>query len=253
VTRDLLAGWRVAQLAEIAWVDPDGSPHVRVVVPLLEDGAPTLALPYAELHAARSLAATDRATFCLAVPGVTGGSAPVAAAARIEVVEDPRGERFVASALLDQVVAKHPPARRRLDSILLRREHGWYVPRVLVRTLELGPSFDIGTGEALGVAATGDGGPWVAMARDASLSDGTARLEAPDGPAVLLQHGADVPALETPWHRRWQGTVWDGRFSAEDRDEVAPARRRPTLRERIRAERDLERACKDGLREAGHR
>lgn len=253
MTADLPVAWRAAQLGEVAWVAPDGTPHAAVVVPLLLDAAPALALPYAELDLARALAAADRVTFCLAVPALSGGTPPLAAAARIEVTEDPRGERFVGSPLLEQVLAKHPPSRRRLDSPLLRREHGWYVPRIVVRTVQLGPSFALGVGEALGVAVADDGGPWVALARDVSLGEGTARLDVDDGRATVLAHGADVPALEQPWHRRWSGVVRAGRFTADERDEVAPARRRPGLRERVRVERELERACRAGLREAGHR
>lgn len=253
MTDELVSAWRTAQLGEVAWVDADGTPRAAVVVPLLDAAAPALALPYAEHDLARSLAATDRVTFCLAVPALSGGAPPVAAAARVEVEEDPTGETFVTSPLLDQVLAKHPPSRRRLDSILLRREHAWYLPRLLVRTTELGPSFPLGAGEALGVTVSPDGGPWVAQARDVALADGTARLPVDDGPATLLAHGADVPDLEQPWHRLWRGTVVGGRFTADERDEVAPARRRPGLRDRIRDERALERACKRALRDAGHR
>jgi hypothetical protein len=253
VTADLTAAWRGAPLGEVAWVDEAGAPRAAVVVPLLEGGAPALALSYAELEVGRSLAAADRVTFCLAVPAVSGGTPPVAAASRIEVTEDPTGEAFVASPLLEQILAKHPPARRRLDSPLLRREHGWYLPRLLVRTVELGPSFELGAGEALGVGVSSDGGPWVALAHDVAVRAGTAALDVSDGPAVLLAHGADVPALEVPWHRRWIGTVRGGRFTAAEREEVAPEGRRPGLRERLRRERALERACRDGLRTAGHR
>lgn len=253
MTAELTAAWRAAPLGEVAWVDAAGVPRAAVVVPLLSDGAPALALPYADLEVGRSLATAHRVTFCLAVPAVSGGTPPLAAAARVEVSEDPTGAAFTDSPLLEQVLAKHPPARRRLDSPLLRREHAWYLPRLLVRTVELGPSFPLGAGEALGVGVSADGGPWVAMAHDVALREGTAALEVSDGPAVLLAHGADVPALEQPWHRRWTGTVRGGRFTAAERDEVAPEGRRLKLRERLRRERALERACRDGLRAAGHR
>jgi hypothetical protein len=249
---DLTDAWRRAQLAEVAWVDDRGDPRVDVVVPLLRDGVPALALGYDQLDLARGLAAAEQVTWAVTVPAVAAGAAPIAAAAHVEVAEDPRGEDFAATSLLDQLLAKHPPARRRLDSPLLRREHGWYLPRLLVRTIELGPSFALAPAEALAVAATG-GAPWLGAARDLSLGEGTARVDLPDGSGVLLQHGADVPELETPWHRRWRGTVGAGVLRADERDEVAPARRRPNLRERIRAERRLELACRAGLREAGVR
>ncbi|MEX1164685.1 MAG: hypothetical protein WEB03_14025 [Nitriliruptor sp.] len=250
---ELTTAWRTAQLGEVAWVDATGAPQAEVVVPLLDDRLPALALPYARLATARSIAAAGRVTWTLAVPAVAGGAVPVAAAAHVEVIEDPAGERFIATSLLDQVLAKHPPARRRLDSVLLRREHGWYVPRLIIRTTELGPSFELGVGEALGVSTAADGGPWVAAAHQVSVADGTARLPIDDGPAFVLQHGADIPDLETPWHRRWRGTVEAGRFRAIERDEVPLARRPPGLRDRLRTERTLHRACRDGLREAGHR
>jgi hypothetical protein len=253
VTARFLETWRAAQLAEVAWVHPVDGPDAAVVVPLLLDDRPALALPYAQLALARQLADVEVVTWSVSAPALSGGARPVAAAATIEVEEDPAGERFTSSALLDQVLAKHPPDRARLDSPLLRREHGWYLPRLLVRTVDLGPGFELGFLEALGVTATDDGAPWLAPASELSLADGTARLQVPDGPAVVLQHGADVPDLDTPWHRRWRGTVRSGRFTADDRDEVAPARRRPTLRDRVRSHRELHRACLAGPREAGHR
>jgi hypothetical protein len=252
MTTSLADTWRRAQLAEVSWVHPVDGPGAAPVVPLLEDGLPTLALPYADLHLARQLADAEVVTWSAAVPSGTGGAEPVAAAAHIEVVEDPDGVTFAASPLLDQVLAKHPPSRARLDSILLRREHAWYVPRLLVRTVELGPSFELGYLEALGVTAS-DGAPWLVPAASLSLADGTALLDVPDGPAAVLQHGADVPDLETPWHHRWRGTVRAGRFTAEERDDEPMARRRPTLRDRMRAVRDLRRACEAGLRDAGQR
>jgi hypothetical protein len=245
--------WRRAQLAEVAWVHPVDGPDAAVVVPLVEGDRPVLALPYADLALARQLADAEVVLFTAAVPAVTGHAEPVAAAASVEVVADPEGTAFTGSSLLDQVLAKHPPSRAQLDSPLLRREHAWYVPRLLVHTVELGPSFPLGYLEALGVVATDGGDPWVVPASQLSLADGTARLDAPDGPAAVLQHGADVPDLETPWHRRWRGTVRSGRFTAEERDEVPMSRRRPTLRDRMRSVRDLRRACEAGLREAGHR
>jgi hypothetical protein len=253
VSGHLVEAWRRAQLAEVSWVHPVDGPDAAVVVPLLEDGRPVLALPYAELDLARRLADAEVATWSVAVPALSGGAEPVAAAARVEVEEDPDGARFTASPLLDQVLAKHPPSRGRLDSPLLRREHGWYLPRLVVRTVELGPTFELGFLEALGVSATTDGLPWLAGATQVAATEGTARFDVPDGPAALLQHGADVPDLETPWHRRWRGTVRDGRFTAAERDELPMARRRPTLRDRVRAHRQLHRACLAGLREAGHR
>jgi hypothetical protein len=252
MTAPLADTWRRAQLAEVSWVHPVDGPGAAPVLPLLEDGLPALALPYADLRLARQLADAEVVMWSAAVPTGTGGAAPVAAAARIEVAEDPDGATFASSPLLEQVLAKHPPSRARLDSILLRREHAWYVPRLLIRTVELGPSFELGYLEALGVSSS-DGAPWLVPAAGLSLAEGTAHLEVPDGPAAVLQHGADVPDLETPWHHRWTGEVRAGRFTAAERDDVPMARRRPTLRDRMRAVRDLRRACEAGLRVAGHR
>jgi hypothetical protein len=251
VTASLADTWRRAQLAEVSWVHPVDGPGAAPVVPLHDDGLPTLALPYADLALARQLADAEVVMWSAAVPAGTGGAAPVAAAARVEVVEDPDGAAFASSVLLEQELAEHPPSRARLGSVLLRREHAWYVPRLLVRTVELGPSFELGYLEAIGVTAS-DGAPWLVPAAGLSLADGTAHLAAPDGPAAVLQHGADVPDLETPWHHRWRGEVRAGRFTATERDDVPMARRRPTRRDRARADQDLRLACEAGLREAGH-
>lgn len=249
----LVDAWRGAQLAEVAWVHPVLGPDAAVVEPLVLNGRPTLALPYSQLDLARHLADAEVVLWLVAVPGLARDVRPVAAAARVEVEEDPDGERFTTSPLLEQLVSKHPVARGRLDSPLLRREHAWYVPRLLVRTVELGPSFELGYLEAIGVSATDAGDPWVAPASRLTLAAGTCLLDVPDGSAAVLQHGADVPELVTPWHHRWRGEVHDGRFVASERDDVPMARRMPTIRERLRAERALRRACEHGLREAGHR
>jgi hypothetical protein len=255
VTADeVTATWRSAQLGEVSWVAPDGAPACAVVVPLLDQDRPALALPYARLDLARSLAAAGRVRWSVVVPALAGGGTPVHVAADVTVAEDPRGERFVASKLLDQVLAKHPPDRRRLDSPLLRREHAWYLPRLLVTTSRLGTPAHVPRGDAIAVVSGGAyHAPDLAPAGNLDVAAGTATVGAPDGPAVVLQHGADVPDLEQPWHRRWRGAVVDGRFSADQRDEVAPRGRRLSLRARIRAERVLERACRNGLRADGLR
>ena len=250
------AGWARAQLAEVAWARPDGTVDAAVVVPLVIDGAPGLALPFSRAGLAADLADATAVRWCLATPEVTGGAPTTSLPATVAVAEDLDGTAMD-SPLLTQLIAKHPPDRRRLDSILLRREHAWYVPRLVVTTVAAGASEPFPVGEALVVRAgpSARGGPTleVGAARHVDLEAGTATVDGVDGPAVLLRHGADVPDLERPWHHHWVGHVAGGRFTAEVRDDDPPRTAPPSLLRRMRTERQLERACRAGLRAAGHR
>lgn len=245
--------WRRAQLAAIAWRAPDGTPDAASVIPLAHGARPCLALTYAELGLARALEASTELILAVLVPSPAGDDPPVRVRGRAEVMDDPEGTAFHDRGLLDMELAKHPPSRRRLDSLLVRREHWWFVPRLLVDIGGLGDARTVPPADALLVT----GGPDL-DAGPCHLEQRTPLVLRADGresgrrPAVILEHGADLPDMERPWERRWRGTLDGDRFET---DTLTGERPRPdplTLRERIRAERQLERACRAGLREAGH-
>jgi hypothetical protein len=250
VTADLRASWRTGLLAELAWLGPDGAPQLSVVVPLVDAGQPAVALTYDRLAEAESIAAARQVVLAVATPPLARGAAPVAATAKVALTPDARGAAFE-DRLLTQELAKHPPSRQRADSRLLRREHWWYLPRLLLRATTVGPTRQLAPGDAL-VAVVTDGELTVAtVALDDPSSERpkpTSRL--PDGPAVLLHHGAEVPDLDRRWERRWRGRVVGGELVVADA-EGHPGRRPSGVWRRWREEAAFERACRAGLRAAG--
>jgi hypothetical protein len=250
--------WRRAPLAAITWSTPEGVPDAASVFPLSENGVPFLALSYARLELARALEASAQVVLAVPASAADADAPPIVVRGHAEVIDDPKGDRFHDSGMIEMELAKYPASRRRLDSLLLRREHWWFLPRLLVRIGGLTDARTLPPGDALLVT----GG--------ASLEVRSCRLEQRDPlvlradphpadprpagprPAVVLEHGGDLPALERPWERRWRGTLVEERFETDTVTGDVPQDRPLTLRQRMRAEKQLERACKAGLRSAGH-
>ncbi|WP_239675271.1 pyridoxamine 5'-phosphate oxidase family protein [Natronosporangium hydrolyticum] len=251
-----------AAVAELVWLGAPGeAPPAIPVTPLLFKGEPAVAFPYADLARARRVAGAAQAALVLSDDRMTGsGWWPLTVCGRPRLVEDPAGEVF-ADELLDQELRKYPPARVLIDSPLLRREHWWYMPRLIVVLGEpVVRSVGVragGAGEVFAVA--GPGGLRVDTVR--RLTDEAGELDllslagtgvpggrgAGAGPAVLLGHDFSVPDLErwTPWLTSgW----WSGELMRVERRpeqvELAPA---PGIWARWRRQRRLERACRASL------
>ncbi len=128
---DVLGAVAAATVAEVAWRGADG-PVATGVLPLVDGERVVLALPYADAAAARSLGTADEVLLALTEPrGTSPGWTPLALRCRPRLVEDPEGDRFAAT-LLAQELLRWPPSRLLADSVLLRREHWWWLPRLLV-------------------------------------------------------------------------------------------------------------------------
>lgn len=256
VDRDMHLAIRAAAIGELAWLDPTGRPDAHPVTPLLLGDEPAVAYPYADLELARRVAAAPAVTLVLSDDRMTGrGWRPAAVTGRPRLVEDRDGAIFT-DQLLDQELRKYPPARTLIDSVLLRREHWWYVPRLIV-ALEVTAVAPVGTrrdgtGELLSVADQGrlyvdtvsrhDDGP-----RHLRLASLAGRSLA-TGPAVLLGHDFAVPDLErwTPWTTRgWSAA--DGLFTVEERPDRTTLGPPLGLRHRLRRHRELSRACRRAL------
>jgi hypothetical protein len=253
--------WRRAPLAAIAWLAPDGTPDVASVFPLTDGDRPLLALPYARLALARALDASTEVVLAVTSSPEGVDDPPVTVRGRAEVIEDPNGDRFHDSGLIEMELAKYPASRRRLDSLLLRREHWWFLPRLLVTIGGLGGAHTISEDEAflVGGGTSLDVGPCHLVSRDPlalrigdDVVGSLGRDRAGPRPAVVLEHGGDLPELERSWERRWTGTLVGSRFETDSVSGDGPQERTLTLRQRMRAEKQLERACKAGLRAAGH-
>lgn len=253
-TRDQLDGsWRAAQLAEVAWRARSGVPDATAVVPLLDDGVPCLALPYAQLELARALEQAPEIVIGVTNRSVGRDAEPMLAHVNAEVIADPDGLALEQRGLLPQLIAKHPPDRRRLDSLLQRREHWWYVPRLLVRFTDAHAIRSVDARDGLLVV----GGERLQVSPCAITSSEPLVL-GPDArhdterPALVLRHGADVPELEQPWQQRWRGVIAPHGFELDSAHGHGPPDRPLTLRQRVTAAWRLERACRRGLKAAGH-
>ena len=256
---DLPGAIRAAGLAELVWSTAAGrAPGVLGVVPLLIGQTPAVALPWAYEEQARAVAASAAAAVVLSEPRLAGPSwQPVAAVGRPRLVEDGDGTLFVEQ-LLDQELRKHPPARALAGSPILRREHWWYLPR-LVLMIESAQAVPVGRrgGPLDAVLAVEDEGLHLSTVQVAAWEDDPIELRGsgPDasGPAALVGQEVSVPDAE-----RWTVHVTHGHYADRRFSGVQPPHTRelepvPGLRARVRRQRELERACVRALRAAGHR
>lgn len=246
---------RAATIAELAWVCVDGYPDALPVVPLWLDSEPAVAYPYAYAQLARQIAAAPTVALTLSDPRMTGtGWRPLAAVGRARLIEDVEGQLFK-SELLKQELRKFPPSRALADSLLLQREHWWYVPRLIVVfdlsvPTEVEPRTDASSqvlsawdGERLHVdtVRVADAGP------DRLDLTSLAGRSVPDGRAAVIGHDFSLPDLEqwTPWVTR--GDVAGGVLSVTEWPERTALEPVPKLRQRFRRQRELERACRAAL------
>lgn len=253
-----------ASIGELAWVDADGCPHVEGAIPMLLDGAPAIAFTYAEHDLAVDVAAADRLVVAVTEPRSTGSTfRPLVCAGRPRLVPDPTGDLFVDD-LLTQELRRYPPSRLLVDSPMLRREHWWYLPRMIV-VIEVddvrdiparGPLDDDGTGDHV-LAVANPGGVEVGVVAVGGLSPASDRLDValvddripPSGPAALFAQDASFPDLER-WSEWTIPGAWDAdgaRFTAAAIPSSTGLEPVPSLLRRWRRQRDLERRCRKGL------
>jgi hypothetical protein len=246
---------RVASVAELSWVARTGRPDALPVTPLLLGEQPALAYPYAYAGLAREIAAAPAIALTLSDPRMTGaGWRAMTATGHASLVEDPDGEIF-RTRLLREELRKHPPSRTLADSLMLQREHWWFLPRLII-VMDLGPAMPVeprvnGESQVLSVwdgdllhvdtVRTSDSG--ADLLKLTSLS-GRPPL---DGPAALLGHDFSVPDLErwTPWLTR--GTVAGDVLSVTEWPERTTLEPSLSLRQRYRRHRDLEKACRANI------
>lgn len=246
-----------AGLAELIWQSPSGPPRAVGVVPLVLDGRPAVALPWAFADDARSAAGSAAAALVLSDPRLSASAwRPTVLRGRLRLVEDPTGSLF-ADELLAQEIRKHPPSRALVDSPLLRRENWWYLPRlVLVLDVHSAEPGGARNGPDEAVLAVDDVdllvrtvhvGDWDADPLPVAGGPVTA-----EGHAVLVGQEVSVPDAE-----RWTVHTTTGRYADGRLTEVLPAATRqlepvPGLLTRVRRQRRLEKACIAALRADGH-
>jgi len=184
------------------------------------------------------------------------GWEPLVARGRLTTVEDGDGSPY-ANQLLDQELRKHPPARALLGSPLLRREHWWGLPRLvlLLDPVSVAPVAPR-TGPLDAVLAVDDGGLHVATVPVATWDADAVVLDSSPtdagGPAALVGQEVSVPDAE-----RWTVHVTTGRYDGGRLHQATTAASRPLepvpgLLGRVRQQHALERACVRALRRDGH-
>lgn len=255
---DLATSLRAAGLAELVWLAADEPPQAIGAVPLLLGDTPAVALPWAYEEQARAAAAGSSVALVLSEPRLAGPSwQPVAAVGRPRLVEDIDGALFAAQ-LLDQELRKHPRSRALVGSPILRREHWWYLPRLIL--LVESPQV-VGVGRRDGpleaVLAVQDGGLRVSTVRVRAWDDDPLSLSGSaagvSGPAALVGQEVSVPDAERWTVHVTRGWCSDGRFTVTEPRQNRELEPVPGLRARVRRQRELERACVKALRTAGQR
>ncbi|GIJ80033.1 hypothetical protein SAMN05443287_11719 [Micromonospora phaseoli] len=255
VDADTRRAIQAATVGELAWIDPAGRPHARPVTPLLLTDKPAVAFPYAQASLARRVAAAPVAALVVSDDRLTGRSwHPAVLAGPPRLIEDRDGAEF-SERLLTQELRKYPPARALIDSPLLRREHWWYLPRLIV-VLDVVSATSVGaraggSGEVLAVA--GDHGLHVDTVNRDGDGNGTIRLTSladhppATGPAVLLGHDFSAPDLERWTHWITRGRLTEGQLSVEQapaRTALAPPL---SLWQRLTRQRRLARQCRQAI------
>lgn len=253
---------RASSVAELFWSDPDGAPDGRGVIALSWGGTPAVAFTYALEPQARAVASAPQVVLTLTETRSTGSTfAPVALTGRPRLAEDLAGSVF-AEELLDEELRRYPPARKFADSALLRREHWWYLPRLIVtvdvtsaRPVAPRASADdhvlcVATPEGLDVqvvrprARPGDD------PRTLVLSPSGDQSALPGGRAALVGQDASFPDLE-----RWASWCCRGTCDGTTMRLTQPPPPvglppTPSLWQRLREQRAFARACREGISRA---
>lgn len=252
---------RASSVAELFWTDPDGAPDGGGVVALTRQDAPVVAFTYAAEAEARAAAAAPLVALTVTEPRSTGTAfTPLAVTGRPRLVEDLDGQVFT-DELLEQELRCYPPARKFADSVMLRREHWWYLPRlILVVDVQHSHPLPARTGRSEHVLVVADGaGLEARVVEPAGLQDPADRslsVFAPDqqpvpsGPAALVGQDASFPDLEQ-WSSWCFRGVCDG-TGLRLTQPPPPAGLPPpaSLWQRWRGQRSFAGACRAGIRRA---
>lgn len=264
-----------SSLADVAWIDDDGGVQACGAVVLLWGETPAIAFSYAYADLARSIAAASQATFSFTETRSTSSTfAPGSITGRPSLVEDHDGGIFTEE-LLEQELRRHPPARVFADSVLLRREHWWYLPRLIV-TLDveafrpLPPRTNLDAPSSFApeylLALAVDGRLEAHLVRAAEgdscralLLEPVAGGTLPHGQAVLAGQDASFPDRQQWSTWQYRGFCTGSSPEAGAVLEVAEAPESiglepvPSVWQRMRRQQKFGKACRRGIAEAEHR
>lgn len=246
---------RTAATAELAYLDGEGRVRARPVTPLVLDGNPAFTLACSDAALAEELRRSPEACLVFSDSRLAlVGWKPLAARVRLEMTPDLEGELF-REELLTEELRKYPPDRKLLDSMMLRRENWWYMPRFIFRAAdEIGELHPVEkrTSPNHSVLAWGDG--------DGGVSADTVEVEDWEGEkistkslagrnlpasnnAALLRHDFTVPDMEQRTSFLAVGTMNNGRFSLGGSEGERELGSPPGLIRRWREFRNLRKRC----------
>lgn len=250
----------LAAVAAVAYIAPDGVPAVEPVTPLLFRGDPAFTLPYARSALVREISASSKIALVFSDSRLAYvGWNPLAVTGGAEVTADPEGELF-RDELLHQELRKFPPDRHLIGSMLLQRENWWYLPRFIVRLTgaeeprpvarRAGPDHGVLAYEAGGLltAETVRVEDWNADRIPVRPPAGQMSLPPEGAPAGLFLHDFAVPDMDPRTSFLARGRLENGRLLVSERRGSPVLGKRPGLLARWRAQKDLERRCKAGIK-----
>ncbi|WP_119069794.1 pyridoxamine 5'-phosphate oxidase family protein [Rubrobacter indicoceani] len=258
-SEDLLRSAETAAVAELAYRDRDGRISARPVTPVVLDGRPAFTLTYAEAELAEHLERNPEA--CLSFTDsrlARVGWRPLGVSGRLSVVPDIEGELFCEE-LIHQELVKFPPGRKLSNSLILRRENWWYVPRFILKLEAAGEAVplirrqpqrdhavlfwrEVGGVSCDVVAADYRGEPDFV-----SVSSLTGRVLPGSGEAVIYACDFSVPDLEHRVSFRASGRLRGGRLAVESREGERNLGNPPGILARWREFRSLEQRCRAGI------
>ncbi|CAN5744698.1 hypothetical protein BH23ACT11_BH23ACT11_30070 [soil metagenome] len=253
----------MAAVAELSYLDVEGAPRIVPLTPLLLDGELVFALSYARTDLAHRLEESPQVSITFSDSRLARvGWSPLAVEGTIEVVPDTEGDIFL-DELLCWELRKFWPSRQIIGSLVLRRDNWWYVPRLILRFTETETPRPIArrTDPDHGILAwiNDEGAVNSETVRVADweadspvISTLSQDLPVPGGvPAALLYHDFSVPDMERRASLLLTGRRDNGRLSVSERSGSRSLGKRPGIIARWRAQKELERRCKEGLKEEG--
>ena len=250
----------MAAVAELAYLDDVGSPRIEPLTPLLLEKEPVFALTYDWIDLARKLEKSPEVSLTFSDSRLARvGWSPLAVSGGIEVVPDPEGDLFLQE-LLDWEFRKFWPSRQLIGSLVLQKDNWWYLPRLVLR-------FTGTETPRLIERRTKPDHAVLAWRTDAGVVSDTVRVEDweaerpvvtelpseaalhDNAPAALLYHDFSVPDREQQATLHLSGRLENRRLAVAQRNGSRTLGKRPGIVARWRAQKDLERRCRAGLKD----
>ncbi|GAB3519897.1 hypothetical protein [Arthrobacter monumenti] len=258
-----------SSLADVVWLDSLGRLQGCGAVALLWDKQPALAFTYDREDRARSIAAAPQVALTFTdIRSTSTTFTPAALIGRPTLVEDVDGDTF-AENLLEQELRRYPPARIFADSFLLRREHWWYLPRLIVR-LDVDAARPMPARSGSTPDVNGDREYLLGVRADDRIETHLVRVpvgevsgsipltpvedrQLPPGPAILLGQDASFPDLAQWSSWVYRGTSTGSHLEVTEAPSNVGLGQVPSVWQRMRQQQAFGRACRKGIARAERR